>query len=161
MYRRIDKDAPLEQGEIFDDCPTLYWTLEAGIRKATESIERVIVLSQACDLANTKTTRVQVALVHEAEKLVRQGIVTPNTIRDQLVRHRIFGWYFLPSCENLPESVVDFRDIHTVPRELLEDLAVNNKRVCAVVTPYREHLAQHFAVTFSRIGLPEPYQSEP
>jgi hypothetical protein len=25
------------------------------------------------------------------------------------------------------------------------------------MTPYREHLAQHFAVTYSRIGLPEPY----
>jgi hypothetical protein len=25
------------------------------------------------------------------------------------------------------------------------------------MTPYREHLAQHFSVTYSRIGLPEPY----
>ncbi len=28
-------------------------------------------------------------------------------------------------------------------------------------SPYREHLAKHFADTFSRIGLPEPYESEP
>jgi hypothetical protein len=26
-----------------------------------------------------------------------------------------------------------------------------------LITPYREHLAQHFSVTYSRIGLPEPY----
>jgi len=26
---------------------------------------------------------------------------------------------------------------------------------------YREHLAKHFADTFSRIGLPEPYETEP
>jgi hypothetical protein len=25
---------------------------------------------------------------------------------------------------------------------------------------YREHLAKHFADTYSRIGLPEPYETE-
>jgi len=45
-------------------------------------------------------------------------------------------------------------------RGLLEELAAEGKRVGALTTPYREHMAQHFAVTFSRIGLPEPYETE-
>jgi hypothetical protein len=33
-------------------------------------------------------------------------------------------------------------------------------RSATIKTPYREHLAQHFAVTFSRIALPEPYDTQ-
>ena len=32
-------------------------------------------------------------------------------------------------------------------------------RLARVQTPYREHLAKHFADTFSRIGLPQPYET--
>jgi hypothetical protein len=39
----------------------------------------------------------------------------------------------------------------------LEGLRDRGKHVCRLITPYREHLAQHFSVTYSRIGLPEPY----
>jgi hypothetical protein len=39
----------------------------------------------------------------------------------------------------------------------LEGLRDQGKLVCRLITPYREHLAQHFSVTYSRIGLPEPY----
>jgi hypothetical protein len=28
-------------------------------------------------------------------------------------------------------------------------------------TPWREHLAQHFGTTYTRIALPEPYDTEP
>ena len=27
-------------------------------------------------------------------------------------------------------------------------------------SPYREHLAQHYATTYARIALPEPYETE-
>jgi len=29
-----------------------------------------------------------------------------------------------------------------------------------IQVPYREHLARHFAETYARIGLPEPYVTE-
>ena len=32
-------------------------------------------------------------------------------------------------------------------------------RQLRLTSPYREHLAQHFAVTYSRIELPEPYET--
>ena len=73
------------------------------------------------------------------------------------------GWYFLPKAEapaSLPESIVDMRDLHTMPRAYLDRLIAEGRRVCRVVTPYREHLNQHFAITYMRIGLPEPYATE-
>jgi hypothetical protein len=75
-------------------------------RRATVSHERVVVLTQSCDLANDKTTNVQVAVAHEARRLVELGLLKEHTIRDQVRRHRVFGWYFLPTGQNQPESIV-------------------------------------------------------
>jgi hypothetical protein len=55
--------------------------------------------------------------------------------------------------------IVDLRRLHTVPLDLLRALCQAGKRSERVQTPYREHLAKHFADTFSRIGLPEPYET--
>jgi hypothetical protein len=120
----------------------------------------VIILTQACDLANDKSARAVVAVVHEATRLVQSGRVTEKFIRDHVRKGQVYGWYFLPAhatCPGFPESLVDLMDLHTVPRALLEGLRDRGKHVCRLMTPWREHLAQHFSVTYSRIGLPEPY----
>ena len=114
----------------------------------------MVVLTQACDLAQKKATRSLVAVVHDAQRLVDRGILRSAVVRDQIRSHRVYGWYFLPAGTALAESVVDLRDLHTIPRHLLERLAQEGKRVCRIATPCREHLAQHFATTYSRIGLP-------
>src|SRR5439155_11518761 len=61
----------------------------------------------------------------------------------------------------LPEALVDLRDIHSVPRAVLEALIAQGKRVASLLSPYREHLAQHLAVTSMRVALPEPYATQP
>ena len=43
----------------------------------------------------------------------------------------------------------------------LEQLIQGGKRIASLVSPYREHLAQHFAVTYMRVVLPEPYATQP
>jgi hypothetical protein len=78
--------------------------------------------------------------------------------------HLVFGWYFLPAATtpvSLPESLIDLRDVHSVPRVALEQLIKGGKRVASLASPYREHLAQHFAVTYMRVALPEPYATQP
>jgi hypothetical protein len=37
----------------------------------------------------------------------------------------------------------------------------SGKRVASLASPYREHLARHFAVTYMRVALPEPYGTQP
>jgi hypothetical protein len=160
----VQTAVPLSQGDILDDCALVFWPDQ--IREIAENAEphsvqaRVIILTQACDLANEKTVRAAVAVVHNAGHLVQTGRLKEKFIRDNVRKGQVYGWYFLPaheSCPELPESLVDLRDLHTVPRTLLEGLRDRGKHICRLVTPYREHLGQHFSVTYSRIGLPEPY----
>ena len=52
--------------------------------------------------------------------------------------------------------IVDLRQLHTVRLDLLTALSVSGRRRARLLSPFREHLAKHFADTFSRIALPEP-----
>lgn len=158
----------LSQGDILDECPILVWKLAPpplDLNLPPEvRIIRVVVLTQACDLAQDKTTRVVVAPVHAAAELVAQGILKANVIRDQVRRGHVFGWYFLPAAPapiHLAESIVDLRELHTIQRRALEYLVGVGKRVCRIQTPWREHLSQHFGTTYTRIALPEPYATQP
>jgi hypothetical protein len=159
--------AGLSQGDILADCPILVWKLappplDLNVPPEVRII-RVVVLTQACDLAQDKTTRVVVAPVHDAAELVARNILKAGAIRDQVRRGQVFGWYFLPAAPapiNLAESIVDLRELHTIERRTLEYLVGAGKRVCRIRTPWREHLAQHFANTYTRIALPEPYATQ-
>jgi hypothetical protein len=161
-------DEPLTQADILDACPIFGFDPSdtAVDLKAAPARweERVIVLTQACDLAQTKTTKVLVALIQPAQTLVDQGALKAPTIRDQVRRGLVYGWYFPPAAPApipLPESIIDLHDLHTVPRAVLERLIADGKRIGRLLSPYREHLAQHFAVTYMRIGLPAPFDTEP
>ena len=151
---------------MFDGCPIFAFPLAAGDNPDLEAEpvrweSRFIVLTQACDLANPRTTRSTVAVIRDAAELVDAGVVKAQTVRDQIRRHQVYGWYFLPESSVLQvnESLVDLHQLHTLPRNVLEKLIREGKRVCSLETPYREHLAQHFANTYARIGLPEPYET--
>jgi hypothetical protein len=162
MFESVDPAEGLAQGDIIDQAQLLSWQWKEDeqVWKSAESIQRVIVLTQSCDLEVGKADRLTVANVHDAQKLVDRGIISAAMIRDNVRRHRVYGWYFLPRSVFLTESLVDLREIHTLPRAMIELLIANGHRVCRLMTPYREHLAQHFSVTYSRIGLPEPYATE-
>lgn len=168
MYVVPAPSESLSQGDILDACPI--FGLEVGDRGVDLDAaparwrERVIVLTQACDLAQTKTTKILVALLQSAQFLVQQGVLKAPAVRDQVRRGLVYGWYFLPAAAApiaLPESVIDLHDLHTIRRAVLERLIADGNRVCRLLPPYREHLAQHFAVTYMRIGLPEPYETDP
>jgi hypothetical protein len=164
MYELVSAGAPLTHGDIVVGCTIIrFESAHEGVIPRwilAQSTERVLILTQACDIANGKVTRLQVAVVQDVEDVVALGQISRATIRDHVRLHRAFGLYFLPEWEgHLSESIVDLRNIHTVPLKMLEELAQKGNRV-RLGTPYREHLAQHFAVTYSRIALPEPYQTK-
>ena len=160
-------ETDLSQGDILDDCPILVWKPEPPLDFDVPPeirIIRVVVLTQACDLAQDKTTRVVVAPVHDAAELVARNILKAVAIRDQVRRGQVFGWYFLPAAPapvTLTESIVDLRELHTIERRTLEYLVGAGKCICRIQTPWREHLAQHFGTTYMRIALPEPYATQP
>jgi len=156
----------VDQGDVIDGCPILQVTgfdsdnvdpLEIGY-----SGNRVIVLTQTCDLANEKTTVVVVGHILTALNLVDQHVLKASDVRGAIRAGRVFGLYYLPKSAELglPEAIVDLRQLHTVRLDLLLALCRKGLRRARVQPLYREHLAKHFADTYSRIGLPDPYETD-
>ena len=101
------------------------------------------------------------AEVFDAHFLIDQKLFKPADIKGPLRAGRVWGWYFLPAdvALELGEMIVDLRRLHTVRLDLLQELCRAGKRRARMQPLYREHLAKHFADTFSRIGLPRPYET--
>lgn len=167
IYRLPPPDNPLDQGDILEACPILELTeydLDGKRPLATTyALQRILVLTQTCDLANAKTRLVIVAVVLDAQSLIDQQMVKAADIRGPIRAGRVYGWYFLPKSVELglPEMIVDLRQLQTVRFDLLTTFCQRGQRKARLQPLYREHLAKHFADTYSRIGLPEPYETEP
>jgi hypothetical protein len=166
IYRLPPLDAPIDQGDIVSNCPIGFVVgCHLDQRDAVElgcERRRALVLTQTCDLVNDKTSLVTVAVTHDARSLVERGLLKPGDIRGAVRAGRVFGWYFLPASQEhgLPETIVDFRQVFSMPRDLVSALCRNGHRCARLQVPFREHLARHFAETYARIGLPEPYPTE-
>jgi hypothetical protein len=166
IFDRRQPGDPLDQGGIICECP-LVWLAEYDEGELSEAdvssaIERVVVLTQTCDLAQRKVSKAVVAIAVETTEIVDRGELKSSDIRGPVRAGRVFGWYFLPADGELgiPELIVDLRQLHTVPLPILEELCRLGKRSGRIKPLYREHLAKHFADTYSRIGLPEQYPTE-
>ena len=151
---------------MIDGCPLLsVGSFDANVPQTVSvkhAIERVIVLTQTCDLVNQKATHIVVALVLDAASLVASGRLKAADIRGPIRGGRVFGWYFLPKSEELGfgEMIVDMRSLHTLRLDLLTTLSAAGQRLARIEPLYREHLSKHFADSYSRIGLPEPYATD-
>src|SRR4051812_29051868 len=77
IYEIPELSEALSQGDILNDCPILFWDypVAGALPESTSTSVRVVVLTQACDLAQAKATRVLVALVHGVQHLVERGIL--------------------------------------------------------------------------------------
>src|SRR5437016_11462381 len=128
IYRLPPAEEALDQGDIIDGCP-----IHALLRfdpdnpdtlETKTSLRRVIALTQTCDLANQKVSRVIVASVFEAEKLLQEQVLKAADVRGPIRAGRVFGWYFLPKNAELglSEMIVDLRQLHTVRLDLLAAL---------------------------------------
>jgi hypothetical protein len=165
IYHFPASEEPLDQGDIIDGCPVVAVTdfqadqLETA--KVQLDLHRVLVLTQACDLANSKVDVAVTASVFDAQQLVDRQILKAADVKGPLRAGRVWGLYFLPAHadRNLAEMIVDLRRLHTVRIDLLRGLCRAGKRCARVLPVYREHLAKHFAETFCRIALPQPYET--
>ena len=167
IYEMVPQADPIDQADIIEGCTTLALKeIDLDALRPPQinvTIGRVLELAQTCDLANRKVSNVTVATVHDAQFLVAENLLKPADIKGPIRSGRVYGWYFLTSSDSLglPEMLVDLRQLHTVRFDLLTALCQRGRRRARLLSPYREHLAKHFADTFSRIGLPEPYDSDP
>ena len=166
IYQLPGIGEPLDQGDILEGCPTLSVTgYDVASRLPPQinvALSRVLVLTQTCDLANQKAMSITLAVLLDAQALIDRGTLKAADVRGSIRAGRVFGWYFLPKSQDygLPEMIVDLRQLHTAELDLLTALCQHGQRRARLLRPYREHLAKHFADTFSRIGLPEPFETD-
>ncbi len=165
IYAQPPIDAALDQGDILDGCPMVgLRSFDANRLESAHfdfELYGAIVLTQTCDLENQKVDRVVVAATFDAQSLVDQGIMKPADIRGPLRAGRVWGYYFLSADDilGLNEMIVDLRRLTTVRIEVLNELCRAGQRRARLLTPYREHLARHFAESYARIGLPKPMET--
>lgn len=91
-----------------------------------------IVMSQSCDLANSKLKVVLVCPYWSLGELGEQ--------------HHDFL---------LPKTQEEIRRGYSIPYDFLKQLANDQGKRLRLLSPYKEHLAQAFARVFMRVGLPE------
>lgn len=165
IYATPAPNDPIDQGDLIDHCPVATVTeIEPGFlpsAKVNLDLHRGVVLTQTCDLANQKAEHVIVASVFDVQQLVDQALLKPADVKGPIRAGRVWGLYFLPAQAELglEEMIVDLRRLHAIRAELLAAACLAGHRLARLQTPYREHLAKHFADTFCRIGLPQPYET--
>ena len=166
IYEKPDPGLNVDQGDIFESVPIVQISeFDTAIPETPTlvcEVSRVVVLTQTCDFANKKTTRATVAVLCNAQSLVDTKVLKSADIRGPIRAGRVFGWYYLPRFDDvgIEESIIDLRQIYTVPLQLLQSLSKVGRRLARIQPLYREHLAKHFADTYCRIGLPQPYETE-
>jgi len=173
----------LTQGDIIFECPVLAWKNEPfpsegaadlceRLRAHFESVAvDVVVMTQACDLAQEKVRNVTLC-AHYAIETWRQS--WEQTLKAKGHSPTAKAWQ--NQCEDIQKGfvwnlsmldkadlgtlrmahrIVDFHEIFTVPREFLESLiAQRGHERLRLFPPYREHLSQAFARFYMRVGLP-------
>lgn len=119
----------------------------------------VVVISQSCDLAQKKLPSVIVASVRSWQEVSGAAGYSAQTRRDnqkKIRMGRIMHYSLLPPNDNppMPWSVVDFRELYSVPCAYLESKADRLGQRLRLSSPYREELSQAFARYFMRVALP-------
>jgi hypothetical protein len=181
-YRLAQPGERLSQGDLIFRCPILTWKSVGvemdsnfGAGALSQMIDPfeddVVIMTQACDLEHGKVTNV-VICPHAAlsdfrrawEEDQRGRGQNPTAKSWQRVCDNIRDGYVwnlsMLNAEDvdgvrLEHRVVDFRDVFTVPREMLESLICQrNQPRPQLLPPYREHHSQAFARFFMRVGLP-------
>ena len=185
-YRAAGAREPLTQGDLIFDCPALSWRPSA-IQPPTGSVAAVlslgehvmaeaadlVVMTQACDLEHAKVENV-VLCPHYGLDEFQSAWEEDHRRKGQNPTAKAWRRYCDEICEGtiwnlnllnaqgdggveVGHRVVDFHEVFTLPRPVLESL-VTARGVPSpqLLPPYREHLSQAFARFFMRVGLPTP-----
>ena len=158
----------LEQGDFIPKCsvviPPEQHQLDENVEVTIEEID-AIVLSQSCDLVNTKINTVLLCPYYSLETFVdglpdheksKKGV---RRAIDNLRKGYLTGYHLLNKCpqaELMPDyQVVDFHNFYGINISSLQLTAKSKNPRARLLPPYREHLSQAFARFVMRVGLPQ------
>ncbi len=171
-YAEINNSNAIEQGDLIPDCPIVI--PPAKIQEGDEPEIEVklidsIILSQSCDLVNSK---IQIVLVcpYFGLRTYLDNLSTPPVRRkainkeiEKLQKGHMPGYHLLNKSEENSLNdyiVVDFRNVYGIQIDNLKSIAESLGTRVRLLPPYREHLSQAFARYFMRVGLPQDMKIE-
>jgi hypothetical protein len=113
----------------------------------------VVIVTQSCDLANAKDSQVLVCMCMDAVS----AVPAKNT-REEISKGRNFALHMIEKCDldgvKFSQQIIDFRQVYSLPIELVKQICHSADKRARLLPPYREHMAQAFARYFMRVGLP-------
>jgi len=184
-YRKALAEEPLTEGDIIFSCPVVGWRPDARLdfSSGQEVLPvgqlldaqrvHVIVMTQACDLEHVKVRNVVLCPLYTLSTY-RAAWESAQQSKGQNPTAKAWKRYCDDICEGaiwnlslinaedlggpaIEHCVVDFHEVFTLPRPVLESLVkARNQDRLQLLPPYREHLSQSFARFFMRVGLPTP-----
>lgn len=173
-YEIVSPTENISQGDILLSCPLLVPTYPND-ELTLDDIEKlkdpetvidttvyftdIIILSQACDLEvratkdKPKLSMVMVAPLRDARK---NGMGKDNLINTAKLKSTEL-FLLDPNVDTIKMGykVINFDDVMTVPWKLLNAFSKLQDNRLRMKSPYIEHLSQHFANHFGRVGIPE------
>ncbi len=176
-YSLIQKSDDITQGDIILDClvPVIGDVFYTELLKTNEGevvnneIDIIklnaIILSQACDITNDKLDSIIICPIWTLKDLMAtEKFYQSSDAREKLRQglqpiYHLLNEYILNEFM-FPFSVVDFRDVYTLPKTYLKAIAKTKDTRIRLLPPYREHLSQAFARYFMRVGLPVDISKE-
>lgn len=161
-YEKVE-GPPLDQGDCLLKLPIIRPIYDSALIAATDeghpnidaAITRYdcIVMTQTCDLAHDKLDEVILCPFEPLDVFAQEN---KNYHPRKIARGDVPGFHLLNQNADppMPVSVVSFRQIFSVPKAFLSEVARAMPPRPRLLPPYREHLSQAFARYFMRVGLP-------
>lgn len=189
-YEEVMADSPITQGDLIESCPVLAFDqipeLPAAVKIADvlAALEaaygvlptRVVVMTQACDLAQAKATQVTLCPIRHVSDYKQDWEAALSADRrmpkvgewqsrmNSIKNGRILNLCLLNGRRGetaeqitIPHQIVDFHEVFSLPLDFLAKwVTAQGHNRLRLLPPYREHLSQSFARYFMRVGLPQP-----
>ncbi|NOT63091.1 MAG: hypothetical protein HOP19_23020 [Acidobacteria bacterium] len=154
--------ADLRQGDYLLNCPIpllLEQSGDAQVQTLPLGEGDLIIVTQSCDLENRKVRLVAACPIYP---IVQYETINPALAQkgrwEEVRKGRVEMLHLLASPtqpdNNRAALVVDFREIYSLPFELLTRQAEAAEKRWRLKSPYLEHFSQAFARFFMRVGLP-------
>lgn len=121
--------------------------------------QRLIVVTQSCDLENGKVEFVALCPIHTLDEFAEANPHYRNRKSWEAVRRgQVHALHLIASPETPSDNnlayVVDFGHIVSLPIEYLSNHAEQMHSRWRLMSPFLEHFSQSFARFFMRVGLP-------
>ncbi len=174
-YSLIDDDT-VEQGDFINRFPILippysedemlgYEVGQTLQKPISIDLYKVVVMTQSCDLRDY-TDEDNVILCPRYDYIEFKGTkrVYGKDAWGNLVKGRVIGLHLLNRCDidqhQFDYQLVGLKTIFSVPYKLVKIQVAAQRTRIRLKSPYREQLAQVFAMQFMRIGLVEDLPKE-